>query len=121
MQSSALVQTLLLGAALALPASGLAQSDEFATNRCKVEEVATYQNRVHVRCNEQVYGAYWPRYFASPTSSSSESTRLVTLGSAALTGAGDLLITYEVLETDAQSYGCDESDCRRPLEIRPVK
>jgi hypothetical protein len=119
MKSSALVQTLLLGAALALPASALAQDGEsnFSTTQCTVEEVATFANRVHVKCKDRAIS-----FFASPTSNAGESTRLVTLGSAALLGAGDLEITFEVFSLDnAESFGCLRGNCRRPIQIRLIK
>jgi len=115
MKSSALVWTLMLGAALALPASALALTFP-ATRVCTVDEVATFQNRVHVRCQGQ---ETWPRYYAVPTSSSSEAARLVTLGTAALMSAGDLRlwVLFEAYE-HYDSFGCSNSDCRRPIEIR---
>jgi hypothetical protein len=120
MKLKALVHTLLFGAALALPASARAQSalspdGGTVTSLCKVIEVATFPNRVHVQCQ---YDPSSPTFYASPTSSSSEATRLVTLGSAALMGAGDLLVVWEPFVYDAASFGCLVKDCRRPTEIR---
>jgi hypothetical protein len=120
MKSSALIPTLLLGAALALSASARADEDHgsgILTLLCTVVEVATYPNRVHVACQDgDLFGIH---FFAAPTSSASEATRLVTLGSAALLGAGDLEIVYEQIELDdIESFGCLESNCRRPLEIK---
>lgn len=118
MKLSALLQTLLLGAALALPAGALAQLSPdggTVTSLCKVIEVATFSNRVHVQCKDDLSS---PTFYASPTSSSSEATRLVTLGSAALMGAGDLLVVWEPFVYDAESFGCLVKDCRRPVVIR---
>ena len=114
MKIRALVQTLLLGAALALPASALALD----ATRCRVDEVATFPNRVHVRCSDIPHSLpTWPRYFAVP-SGTSEATRLVTLGSAAFMDARDLLIRYDILDMNAAQYGCDNQNCRRPIEIQ---
>lgn len=122
MQLRTLVQTLMLGAVLALPASALAQSaldpsGGTVTSICKVIEVATFLNRVHVRCDPK-YDTSSPLFYASPTSNPSEATRLVTLGSAALMGAGDLLVVWEAFVSDAEAFGCLAKDCRRPVEIR---
>jgi len=118
-----LVSTLLLGTALALPA--LARADEdygpnIITDPCPVLEVATFANRVHVKCQQG--GTTLVPFFAVPTGSASEATRLVTLGSAALMGAGKLEITYEVTSTtDIEAFGCLKRDCRRPLQLRLAK
>ena len=110
----ALVPTLLLGAALALPASALAQFP--GVHICKVIEVATFSNRVHVQCQDAAAGDI--RFFAAPTSSSSEATRLVTLGSAALAGAGDLVVGFPFFDPNTESFGCAVENCRRPFSIQ---
>ena len=115
MKLSAFVQTLLLGAALALPASALALE---GVTRCPVDEVATFQNRVHVRCGARYWDkSPWPSYFAVPTSSSNEAARLVTMGTAAYMGDWQLQIFYDVDDMNAASYGCANQDCRRPTKI----
>jgi hypothetical protein len=119
MKINALVPTLLLGATLALPASVLAQDGDFGPSssvqwsNCKVAQVATFADRVHVHCVTGVYP-----YFASPTSNSAEATRLVTLGTAAMMGAGTLWILSDMRKQDAAAYGCALNDCRRPIEIQ---
>ena len=116
MNFNAVAPALVLAAVLARPAVGLAQDTDQGpatyTGNCHVLNVATFSNRVHVECAS---GAYF-RFFASPTSASSEANRLVTLGSAAMTGAGYLQIRFQMSTSDAASYGCMQ-DCRRPLEV----
>ena len=109
----AMISTLVTGALLAIPWPAAAQSSDAMTMPCKVEEVATYPNRVHVRCQSNIY----LRYFASPTSSPSEAERLVTLGAAALTSGAMLDVTYNPFEY-WDAYGCLQQDCRRPVLIR---
>jgi hypothetical protein len=120
MKIRALLRTLLLGAALGLPASALAQL--LHTHECKVIEVATFPNRVHVSCQDAVCSLWYGclRFYAVPTSNAGEAGRLTTLGSAALTGAGAgaLAIDFDWSNLDAASYGCAVADCRRPLLIR---
>ena len=116
MKISALVPTLMLGATLALPASVHAQQ-HFVWGKCQVDEVATFSNRVHVRCAGNAGVDYAVRYLASPTSNSAEATRLVTLGTASIMSArGNLWILLD-LTGDASSYGCATMNCKRPIEI----
>ena len=123
------VHALMLAAALALPAAARANDDGGYTNavywaECQVVEVATFANRVHVKCSTTLAGEYIPlRYFASPTSNSAEAARLLAMGTAALTGAGGgkLWVLLDLSKSDAVSYGCAWNDCRRPLETRLVK
>lgn len=82
---------------------------------CKVDQVATYATRVHVRCGGT---GFFFRYFASPTSNAAEAARLVTLGTAAMTGAGTLWILADMRKQDAASYGCAVHDCRRPMDMQ---
>ena len=129
MKIRSLVPTLMFCAAVALPTGALAQDDGGYSNAvywadCHVVEVATFTNRVHVKCANTVAGEYIPlRYFASPTSNSAEAARLVTLGSAALMGAGGgkLWVHLDLSKTDATSYGCAANDCRRPIDTMLIK
>jgi hypothetical protein len=109
-----LVPILMLAAGLALPASP-ARALTTTWQECQVIEVRTYANRVHVLCawSDQVFGPY----FAVPTSSSAEATRLVTLGTASLMGGGRLRILLGLDDFTGPSYGCLINDCRRPLEV----
>ena len=119
MKISALVPTVMLGATFALPASVLAQ--EIPTwGRCRVDEVATFANRVHIRCAGNAGVDYAVHYLASPTSNSAEATRLVTLGTASLMGAGFLWILFD-LAGNASSYGCETANCKRPIEMHLQK
>jgi hypothetical protein len=111
--------SLALAAALVAPVDAFAQGDSGPDSSvqwsdCSVGEVATFDNRVHVRCVES--GWVVP-FFASPTSSSAEAARLVTLGTAAMMGAGRLWILSDLRLHDAASYGCLVHDCRRPLQM----
>lgn len=126
MKISTLVTTLMLGATLALPASVLADEDHGPSviwAKCEVAEVATFSNRVHVRCVNNAVNYLAVRYFASPTTNSAEAARLVTLGTAALTGAGagHLWVRFNIYDYAAASYGCGSNDCRRPMEMMLIK
>lgn len=113
MKTNALVPALVLSAMLALPSSAHAYVH---TATCNVVEIMTFSNRVHFKC-DNVY----PAYFAVPTSSSAEATRLVTLASTALMGSGKIQLWYETLDGSAESYGCMISNCRRPIQLRLFK
>jgi hypothetical protein len=83
---------------------------------CHVSEVATFANRVHVRCLLPAMAVY----FAVPTSSSAEATRLVALGTAALISGRPLSIEakFFVSSSDGyESWGCMSHDCRRALAV----
>ena len=113
------IRCLALAAPLLLPSLSVAQSSAAVTSLCKIEEIATLINRVHVRCQFSPGGG--PLFFASPTSSSAEAMRLVTIASTALVSGRNLLVVWEPFDEAAASYGCATHDCRRPVEIRLVK
>jgi hypothetical protein len=123
---NAIVSTLVLGVTLSNPAS--AQSQNLSLTNCIVDEVQVLPNRVHVRCGPGSYPNF-PRYFASPISNSAEATRLATLGTFAMMGAGylgnfnqgNLLIWHDPSDNGAASYGCEVNDCRRPVQIQVLK
>jgi hypothetical protein len=114
MKITTLVPTLMLAAGLALPASP-ARAMSTTWQECQVVEVRTTANRVHVQC--ALLGEVFGPYFAVPTSSAAEATRLVTLGTAAMTGGGRLQILLGLDDFTGPSFGCSIHDCRRPLEV----
>jgi hypothetical protein len=112
------VRTLVLGAVLATAAG--AQAQQLQLHSCIVDEVQVFQNRVHVRCGPGSFPDF-PRFFASPTSNSAESTRLATLGTVIMATSpnlyGRLMIWYDPNDHAAASYDCGVNDCRRPVQI----
>lgn len=112
-----LVPLLAICASLAIPGSALALPNEplgtFWT-QCGVTEVQTFPDRVHVR---YALGATYT-FFAAPTSNSAEATRLVTMGTAALTTGRSLWIRANYYDYGAESFGCAQTDCRRPSQVR---
>lgn len=118
MKINATILVFLAGAILALPSTTHANDLPFIyTTTCNVVEVVTFSNRVHFKCSNTVH----PIYFAVPTSSSAEATRLVTMASTALMGGGKIEVTYDYVDATPVSYGCMYSDCRRPIKLRLFK
>ena len=115
MKINVLAPTLVLGAMLSLPSSAYA-FDYIIKATCNVVDVAAFPNRAHFRCDNM-----YPAYFAVPTSSSAEATRLVTLASAALLGDRKIEVTYNEMDAAPETYGCMHYDCRRPIQLRLIK
>lgn len=80
---------------------------------CEVSEIASFPNRVHVRCG----GGQAPWYFAVPTTSSAEAARLMALGTAAFSTGRPLMLMVDFHDYQAEAYGCLVQNCRRPTSF----
>lgn len=111
----ALTIGLAVGAA-AVPAPAAAEVAE-VTAECKVLEISTWPDRVHVRClvtNSSSYNKA-PDYLAV-NSHDPLADRLVILGSQALAHKLTLVVTFDY-GTGDQPSGCNLDDCRRLLRV----
>ena len=98
-------------AAVGLGATGPAAALEVLD--CNVVEVATLQQRMHVRCATGRNGII---YFALGTernaAESAFATRAMQIANAALVAGRPLLVRYEFTDTTGVAIGCLASDCR---------
>lgn len=85
---------------------------------CVPVGVATYANRVHVRCAASVSGGIF--YFALSTADSAQAARFVSVASSALIAGRTLKVLYDPADLTGASFGCATNDCRRAraLELR---
>jgi hypothetical protein len=108
MKIRALVKSLALAAALiALPGSARA-------DWCRVAELYSFSNRVHVKCADLVYPGF--SYFAVPRTNAAEVASFTTMASMAM--GGYLWIDFNMFDMSAASFGCANNDCRRALSWR---
>jgi hypothetical protein len=107
MKIRALVSSLALAALIALPGSALAEW-------CRVAELYSFGNRVHVRCADLVYPGF--TYFAVPLTNAAEVASFTSMASMAM--GGYLWIDFNMFDTSAASFGCANHDCRRALGWR---
>lgn len=84
---------------------------------CVPMGVATFSNRVHVRCSAAVGGGIL--YFAMQTTDSAAAARFVSVASSALIAGRTLKIQYDPADLTGGTFGCATGDCRRAraLEI----
>lgn len=94
--------------AVLLPAAGLA-ADEWVS--CDPIAVATFENRVHVRCAASVGGGI--SYFARPITDGAETQRYLSTLLAAQVAGRTLSILTDLADTSGATFGCQASDCRR--------
>ena len=76
---------------------------------CTPNQVAAYQNRIHVRCNESYSGIH---YFAYPTTNAAAAARYLSLLASAQVAGHTLSILYDPADTSGPAYGCLAGDCR---------
>jgi hypothetical protein len=85
---------------------------------CTPTGVATFSNRVHVRCSASVSGGIF--YFAVATTDSAQAARFVSVASSALIAGRNLEVWYDPADLSGASFGCQTNDCRRAqaLELK---
>jgi hypothetical protein len=85
---------------------------------CTSVEVATYDNRIHVRCAEVFNGI---NFFAASTADIRHSNRLLSVLLTAHATSKPVNIWYEPSDTSGTSFGCRAEDCRVLLgaAVRP--
>lgn len=76
---------------------------------CTPTGVATFPQRVHVRCSAAQSGI---AFFAYRSSDSTGAARNLSLASSALIAGRSLRIFYNPADLSGSSVGCNKSDCR---------
>lgn len=112
---SSAVLVVLLGLvvlAQVMPRPVEAASDVVAleTFTCTPAGVATFHNRVHVRCTTSAPGNI--RYFAVCTSNSVTAARYLSVFTTAFAMNKNLTIHYSAADTSGTACGCQAGDCR---------
>ena len=85
---------------------------------CVPAGVATFGNRVHVRCSASVSGGIF--FFAVATTDSAQAARFVSVASSALIAGRTLKVLFDPADLTGGQFGCATNDCRRAraLELR---
>jgi hypothetical protein len=86
------------------------------SHSCRATEVATFPERIHVRCNKAAGGGIV--FFAVPTANNEHAARIL---STLLTGhvAGKTMVMgYDTTDTSGAAFGCAANDCRRLHYVR---
>src|SRR5262245_16400101 len=99
---------LVSGTAISLGLSDTLRADE-QSMQCMVYYVTSYQERVHLRCKENVEGI---NFFAVPTSDPHWAARVLDIGLAAVTSKRWVIIGFDLDDTSGTSFGCQANDCR---------
>ncbi|MFD0363042.1 hypothetical protein ACFQZZ_16480 [Nocardia sp. GCM10030253] len=81
---------------------------------CTPIGVATYKDRVHVRCAAAVGGI---RFFAVSTSDAAHAARILSVISTAQAAGRTLGIDYDPADTRGTSFGCQSHDCRTIISV----
>jgi len=91
--------------------SAQASSAALDTFTCTPVGVATFTNRVHVRCSTAAPpgGIYW---FAVSTANSASASRFLSIFTTAMVTGKNLRIWYTPSDTSGSAFGCLVSDCR---------
>jgi len=106
------VRRLTLAATFALLAMPLPA--EAAWHTCKPTDVATYAERIHVRCDTKAGNI---AFFALPTANSAHAGRVLSVLLVALVESRSIRIEYDPNDTSGTSFGCLASDCRRLASV----
>ncbi len=107
----ALASTTLMSAALPIAVSA-AQT----THTCTPTEVATFPERLHVRCSTAAGGGIV--FFAVPTTNHEHAARILSSLLSAHMARRTLVIGYDTTDTSGTAFGCAQNDCRRLLYVR---
>jgi hypothetical protein len=81
---------------------------------CTPENVMSYSNRVHVKCQNSTAGI---SYFAMSTSNVTLADRFVRIATAGLVSGRTVIIEYTPSDTSGTSFGCAAGDCRKALSV----
>jgi hypothetical protein len=100
-----------VGAQAQAETNSVSPANPEASFACHINNVAAFDNRIHVRCNETPGSGIW--YFAYPTGSSSGYTanRMLAVAQTAY-ALGKPVWIYSVWDSDSNPTGCNISDCR---------
>ena len=112
MKTIALGFSVLFGAGSMLAASSPAHAA--VSSHCLVYEVATFDNRVHIRVKCD-YGEQTPTYVAVESNSPMAAT-VVQVGLFAMTSKRFVNVFYDD-NVGANPAGCNQNDCRRIIGV----
>jgi hypothetical protein len=84
-----------------------AAANEWVT--CDPVNVATFANRVHVKCAASIGGVQW---FAQSSDDEAETARIMSTLLVAQVAGRTLTIFTDLSDTSGASFGCQASDCR---------
>ena len=76
---------------------------------CTPFEIATYPNRVHVRCAAAVGGV---SFFAAGTQDTAYAARVLSVITAAQVAGRTLNVLYDPADQTGTAIGCQVADCR---------
>lgn len=97
-------------------ALALAAPDDW-TPQCTPTEVAVYESRIHVRCEEGVSdGSAMIYFWAVPTTKPEFANRFLSIGSTALVAGRYLVFLYTPGDTSGADFGCLDA-CRNVYAI----
>jgi len=82
---------------------------------CTPANVATFANRVHVKCTATFGGGI--QYFAVASSDTAYANRFQSLASSALVAGRTVSILYDPADLSGGAFGCSTNDCRRAQGI----
>ena len=82
---------------------------------CNSVDVATYANRVHVRCDKAASGGIV--FFAVATANSAHAARILSVLMMAHLTTRKIVVEYNPNDTSGTSFGCLAHDCRRLLSV----
>ncbi len=80
-----------------------------AETTCTPSNLAVYDTRVHVKCEESVGGIQW---FATSTADSAKAARVLSVINTAMVTGRALFINYDPDDVSGASFGCQTGDCR---------
>jgi hypothetical protein len=114
------------------PASGQAVSNNDRTEQptagteavkasylCYADNVAVFENRIHVRCTTAAAGGIG--YFAFRNTDAAQTARHLSLLLVAYTTDSGIWVYYDPNDTSGGAWGCNVSDCRVFTGVSMVK
>jgi hypothetical protein len=114
------------------PASGQAISNNHLTEQptagtnagtvsylCYANNVAVFENRIHVRCTTAAAGGI--SYFAFRNTDAAQTARHLSLLLVAYTTDSGIWVYYDPNDTSGGAWGCNVSDCRVFTGVSMVK
>jgi hypothetical protein len=106
-------------AVLAICLSALLPSQGWSaqtTHNCHSIEIATFPERIHVRCDSAATGGII--FFAVPTANNEHAARILSTLLAGHVAGRTMIVGYDPQDESGKSFGCAVNDCRRLLYIR---
>lgn len=86
-------------------------SAEPASHTCRAIEIATFSNRIHVRCDTAASGGIV--YFAVPTANNAHAARILSTLLAGHIAGKQMVMGYDATDTSGDAFDCRQADCRR--------